>query len=482
MSARQVLSAAACVLASGCAVGPDFHAPAPPVQTAYAPATPTAITAPGSVAGGTQVLSAGAVAGEWWHAFGSPALDALIDRALAANTDLAATRAGLRQARELWLAQRGVLFPTVDAGATTNRVKGSQYLAPVPNNSSFTYSLQTAQVNVGYTLDLFGGNRRSVEQARAQYDAQAYQAQAARITLINTVAATAFQHAALQEQVDRQREVIALQQELLAITRHQLAVGQAAGVDLMAQQAQLAQAQGALPPLEHALAQSHDLLAYLTGQGAADGPLPPLALSQVTLPRDLPLSLPAQLVRNRPDIRAAEANLHAASAGVGIATANRLPQITIGASAGGNSGGWSSLLSAANAFWSAGAGLTQPIFAGGALLHRQRAARAAYDQADAQYRSTVLAAFQNVADTLAALAADAAGLAAAQDTREAARDTLEATARQARDGAVAPTAELQARIALLQADQALAQAQAARLSDTAAFYEALGGGWHSPAG
>ncbi|WP_202804743.1 TolC family protein, partial [Novosphingobium sp. B-7] len=139
-----------------------------------------------------------------------------------------------------WLAQRGVLFPTVDAGATTNRVKGSQYLAPVPNNSSFTYSLQTAQVNVGYTLDLFGGNRRSVEQARAQYDAQAYQAQAARITLINTVAATAFQRAALQEQVDRQRQVIALQQELLAITRHQLAVGQAAGVDLMAQEAQLA--------------------------------------------------------------------------------------------------------------------------------------------------------------------------------------------------------------------------------------------------
>lgn len=482
MSARQVIVAAACVLTSGCAVGPDFHTPARPAQTAYAPATPSAITAPDGVAGGTQVLSAGAVAGEWWHAFGSPALDALIDRALAANTDLAATRAGLRQARELWLAQRGVLFPTVDAGATTNRVKGSQYLAPVPNNSSFTYSLQTAQVNVGYTLDLFGGNRRSVEQARAQYDAQAYQAQAARITLINTVAATALQRAALQEQVDRQRQVIALQQELLAITRHQLAVGQAAGVDLMAQEAQLAQAQGALPPLEHALAQSQDLLAYLTGQGAADGSLPPLALAQVTLPHDLPLSLPAQLVRNRPDIRAAEANLHAASAGVGIATANRLPQITIDASAGGNSGGWSSLLSAANAFWSAGAGLTQPIFAGGALLHRQRAARAAYDQADAQYRSTVLAAFQNVADTLAALAADAAGLAAAQDARRAACDTLETTARQARDGAVAPTAELQARIALLQADQALAQAQAARLSDTAAFYEVLGGGWHSPAG
>lgn len=476
MKPHLLIAAGALALTAGCTVGPDFHQPAPPHETSYAPKTPETLRAPDGVAGGTQTLSAGAPVGEWWRQFGSPDLDALVARALAANTDLAATRAALKQARELWLAQRGVLFPTIDAGASTNRVKGSQYLAPVPNNSSFTYSLQTAQVNVGYTLDLFGGNRRGIEQARAQYDAQHFQADAARITLVNTVVATAVQMAALQDMIEAQRKVIALQAEMLAITRHQLSVGDAAGLDVIGQQAQLAQAQATLPPLEHAWAQNRDLLAYLTGQSAGDAPMPVPKLSAIRLPRDLPLTLPSQLVRQRPDIRAAEANLHAASAGVGVAIANRLPQITLSASAGGNGQGWSNLLSAANSFWSLGAGVSQPIFAGGALLHRQRAAKAAYEQADAQYRSSVLAAFQNVADTLAALQADAAVVTAAVRSHQAASQTLEVTATQARDGAVAPIAVLQARMALFQADETLAQARQARLTDTAALFQALGGG------
>lgn len=477
MKPRILIAASLCALATGCAVGPDFHRPAPPKETTYAPDVARRMAAPDGVAGGTQTLAEGEVVGKaWWPRFGSPALDHLIEQALAANTDLAATRAALRQAREFWLAQRGVLFPAISAGGSSSREKGSQYLAPVPNDSTFTYSLQTAQVNVGYTLDLFGGNRRSVEQARALYDEQAFQADAARITLASNVAATAFQTASLQEQVAAQEQVVALEEQLLTITRHQQAVGEAAGLDVMAQEGQLAQARATLAPLARALAQSRDLLAYLTGRTAADAPLPALHLAEVNLPHALPLTLPAELVRTRPDIRAAEANLHAASAGVGIAIANRLPQITLSASAGGNSGGWSSLLSAANSFWSAGGGIVQPIFAGGSLLHKQRAARAAYEQADAQYRSTVLGAFQNVADTLAALQSDAAALSAAQAARDSAWASLEVARRQERDGAIAPATLLQAKIALLQAEQALAQAQTARLADTAALFQAVGGG------
>lgn len=475
MRMRFFLAAGVCALATGCAVGPDFHAPPPPIETAYTADPTPPMAAPQGLAGGTQTLFPGGGKAQWWHRFGSPELDRLIERALAANTDLAATQASLRQARELWQAQRGVLFPWVQGGASASRVKGSQYLAPVPNDSTFTYSLQTAQLNVGYTLDIFGSNRRSVEQAKALYDAQAYQADAARITLINTVAATAFLNASLSEQVKEQQQIIALEQELLSITRHQLAVGEVSGGDVLAQENQLAQAQAALPPLERALLQSHDLLAYLTGRSAADMPVLALRLEQINLPHDLPLTLPAQLVRTRPDIRAAEANLHAASAGVGIAIANRLPQLTIGASAGGNSGGWSTLLSAANAFWSAGAGVTQPIFAGGTLLHRQRAARAAYDQADAQYRSTVLTAFQNVADTLAALQTDAAAVTAARKTLDSAQAMLELTQRQQNAGASSASAVLGAQMARLQAKQALSQAAATRLSDTAALFQALGG-------
>ena len=236
-----------------------------------------------------------------------------------------------------------------------------------------------------------------------------------------------------------------------------------------------------MPPLRRAQAQTHDLIAYLTGRSAAE-PLPgEVDLDKTALPADLPLSLPSELVRQRPDVRAAEAQLHAASAGVGIAIANRLPQVTLSASAGGASSGWSSLLSATNSIWSVGAGLTQPIFAGGALLHRQRAARALYDQADAQYRSTVLAAFQNVADTLAALRTDAEALRANSAARDAAAASFAVARHQYETGQIAFAGVLSAETALRQAELALVQAQAARLTDTAALFEALGGDWPAAA-
>ncbi|WP_068090175.1 efflux transporter outer membrane subunit [Novosphingobium rosa] len=469
------------ILLGGCAVGPDFHQPAAPRQQAYTPEPIAPMVAPEGLAGGTQQVHNEAVAQDWWHLFGSPQLDALVDRALAANSDLTAARAALDQARESWRAQRGVLFPTVDAGANASRNKSSQYLSAVPGDNSYTYSLQTAQVTVGYTLDLLGANRRGVEQAHAQFDAQRFQTEGARISLINTVAATAFQEASLRSQIAAQARMIAIQSETLEILRRQQAQGQAAGADVLAQEALLAQSRAALPPLQRALAQSRDLLAYLAGGSAGDGPIAGIDLDTVTLPRDLPLSLPSALVRQRPDVRAAEANLHAASAGVGVAIANRLPQLTLSASAGGQSGGWASLLSAANTFWTVGSGITQPIFAGGSLLHKQRAARAAYAQADAQYRSAVLSAFQNVADVLQALQTDAAALDAAVQAQRSAQASLTIARRQLQQGQIAFATMLAAEQTLRQAEQALVQAQTARLTDTAALFEALGGGWRPEA-
>lgn len=478
---RLLVSTGASLLLAGCAVGPNFHAPAAPVQTAYDRDGKDAMAAAAGIAGGTQQWVSGAPHDAWWHAFGSPALDTLIDAALKANSDLAAAQAALKVAHENWLATRGILVPSVDAGLGTSRAKSSQYLSPVLNAPTFSYSLQTAQVNVGYTLDVFGLNRRTVEQARAQYDSQVYQTEAARISLINNVAAAAFQDAALRAQLAAQERMIAIQRETLDILKRQRDVGQAAGADVLAQEAALAQTETALPPLRRASAQTRDLIAYLTGRSAADALPDRVDLAAVALPADLPLSLPSELVRQRPDIRAAEAQLHVASAGVGIAIANRLPQVTLSASAGGSAAGWSNLLSTGNSMWSVGAGITQPIFAGGTLLHRQRAARAAYQQADAQYRSTVLAAFQNVADTLAALRTDADGLRANVAARDTAAASLEVARHQYEQGQTPFASVLAAETALRQAEQGLVQAQVARLTDTAALFEALGGGWQAPA-
>ena len=476
---RLFATTACVVLLNGCAVGPNFHTPGPPIQTTYDRDNTAMMTAPAGVAGGTQRWVGGSPHDGWWHAYGSPALDRLIDEALKANSDLAAAEAALKVAHENWQATRGILAPTVDAGLGTSRAKSSQYLSPVLNASQFSYSLQTAQVSVGYTLDVFGLNRRTVEQSRAQYDGQVYQTEAARISLINNVASAAFVEAALRAQLAAQERMIAIGRETLSILKHQQDVGQTAGADVLAQEAALAQTEAALPPLRRAAAQARDLIAYLTGRSAANALPDTIDLATIALPADLPLSLPSDLVQQRPDIRAAEANLHVASAGVGIAIANRLPQLTLSANAGGSSAGWSNVLSATNSFWSLGAGITQPIFAGGALLHRQRAARAAYDQANALYRSAVLAAFQNVADTLAALRTDADALSATAHARDTAAASLAIAQHQFEQGQTPFASVLTAETALRQAEQALVQAQVARLTDTAALFQALGGGWQT---
>jgi NodT family efflux transporter outer membrane factor (OMF) lipoprotein len=476
---HHAIALTAALLASGCAVGPNFKRPAPPAVSRYTPEPlPPSTTGVDTAGGAAQRFADGQdIPGDWWTLFHSPALNALVAEALKANPDLEAAKAALRAARETYKAQRGAFFPEVDAGYNISRQRASGTLAPPLNSNNDLFTLHTAQVTVGYTLDVFGGVRRQVESARAQAEAQRFQTEAVYLTLTSNVVAAALQAAALRDQIDATRKTIEAARSATKILRRQMAAGQISGGDLALQETALAQAEQALPPLEKQLAQQRDLIADLTGRAPSETPTEQLDLATLTLPANLPVSLPARLVEQRPDIRAAEANLHSASALVGVAIAARLPSLTLSANAGGSATNISNLFSSGATFWSIGAGLAQPVFDGGALLHKQRAAQATLDQAKAQYRSTVLAALQNVADALQALDVDARALAAAAAADQAAARSLAITQRQLELGQVSGPALLAAQQAYQQTAVTLTQAQAARYADTAALFQALGGGW-----
>jgi len=351
----------------------------------------------------------------------------------------------------------------------------------VPTSNAFQYNLYTPQLSISYTPDVWGGNRRAAESLKAQEQAARFQLIAAWNTLASNVAVAAIQLASLQTQVDATTQQVDAATKMLALLRYQYAKGYASRVDLAAQEAQLAQAKAALPPLQKQLAQQRDQLAVLTGQFPSQAPQDRITLDDLHLPGDLPLSLPSQLVEQRPDIRQAQANLHAASAAVGVATAARLPSLTLSADTGSTALVFSKLFTGGTGFWDVAAGITAPIFEGGSLLHQERAAKAAYDESAAQYRSTVLTAFQNVADTLVALDQDAQALQAAANAAQAARLTRDLTQRQLKDGYAGNLQWLAAEQTWQQARSALVQAQANRFADTVALYQALGGGWwHHP--
>jgi NodT family efflux transporter outer membrane factor (OMF) lipoprotein len=463
------LALTALVLA-GCMVGPDFHTPAAPGVGGF--------TARPTDAGPAMRLTEGAdVPGRWWTVYRSPALDALVDQALKANPDAEAAQAALRSARESYYAQKGALWPTVDASYSANRQKTSDTLASPLSNNSELFTLHTLQVTVGYTPDVFGGLRRQAETAKAQADAQRFQTEATYLTLTSNLVAAAIQEAMLRDQVEATRALIKSGCEVLDIMRRQLAAGEIAGADLAAQETAVAQAEQTLPPLEKQLAQTQDQIADLTGRYPSEVGDDGLHLSGLALPADLPLSLPSRLVEQRPDIRAAEANLHAASAQVGVAVAARLPGFTLTAQAGGQASDLARMFSNGNGFWSLTGEVAQPIFQGGALLHRQHAAEAAFDQAKAQYRSTVLSAFQNVADTLQALQADGRALQAADAAQASADKSLAIARRQFSEGEVGAIVVLNAEQAYQQAVVSRLQADAGRYADSAALFQALGGGW-----
>jgi NodT family efflux transporter outer membrane factor (OMF) lipoprotein len=410
--------------------------------------------------------------------FHSTALDALMTQALAANPSLQSAQAALVQARENLYAQEGAFFPDLSATFEPTRNKtATRSVSFAAAQPTPYYTLITAQLAISYSPDLWGGTRRQVQNLVAQAQQQRFQLEATYLTLTSNLVAAAINEASLREQIAATEQIITAETALLAVLQKQYDLGQIAQLDVLAQRTALEQARGTLPPLQKQLAQQRHALASLLGV-PPDRALPQhFTLGDFTLPRQLPVSLPAALVDQRPDMRQAEENLHAASASVGVAIANRLPSLTLSAQGGSQSNFFRQLFASGNGFWTIAATLTQPVFDGGTLLHRARGAWAALDQAEAQYRSTTLAAYQNVADTLAALQTDADALAAAKAAAEAAQASLNIVRLQVSLGQVGYLGILNAQQAALQSDLALIQAKANRLADTTALFQSLGGGW-----
>jgi len=392
---------------------------------------------------------------------------------------LPAAEAALRQARENVYAAQGAFFPTLEASFSPSRNKtATGALSPASASGNPFYSLYTGQVSVSYAPDVFGGTRRQVESLAATAEFQQFQLEAAYLTLTSNVVAAAVQEASLRGQIAATEEIIKIQTGSLDILRKQFELGQVAGADVAAVEATLAQAQATLPPLQKQLAVQRDLLTALVGRLPSQQPAEKFELATLRLPQDLPVSLPSQLVDQRPDVRAAEAQLHAASAQIGVAIAAMLPQFTLTANAGTASNLISQFITTpGTAFWSIGGNVGQTVFDAGTLLHKKRAADAAFDQAAAMYRSTVIAAFQSVADALHALQSDAETLKAASAAERAAFKSLEIARRQLQLGAIGYLGLLTAENTYDTALLALVQAQAARYADTAALFQALGGGW-----
>ena len=473
------LGALGLTLLAGCAVGPDFKRPAAPAVSDYT-ARPLATTVTTTnVAGGEaqRFVKGSDISGDWWTLFHSKPLNELIELSLTNNPDLKAAQAALSVAKENVLAQRGVYYPSVTGSFSASRQKQSELIAPTPNANIFQYNLFTPQVSVSYSPDVFGLNRRTVESVKAQEQNVRFQIIAAYTTLTANVVVTAIQAGAVQAQIDATRQLIDLNSNMVQILQYQYTKGYAGRLDVVAQESQLAQVIATLPPLLKQSAQLRDLLAVLVGRLPNQAPAEKCELSSLQLPEEIPVSLPSQLVAQRPDVLQAEANLHAASAQIGIAIANRLPNITLTADAGSTALSLDKVFSSGTGFWGLGAAATAPLFQGGRLLHQERAAKAAYVQAAEEYRSTVLTAFQNVADTLTALEQDAEGLKEAAAAADDAQITLDLSQRQWQDGYISYLALLSAEQAYQQARINLVQAQANRYADTAALFQALGGGW-----
>ncbi|GAA0721765.1 efflux transporter outer membrane subunit [Dokdonella soli] len=478
-----IVAALFATLCTGCAVGPDYRRPALPATDSYTRAPLPAAIGSTTVGQDEQHLELGAkITREWWTVFASPALNALVQRAFAHNPSIQSAQAVLRQAQENVTAQRGAYFPSVQLGYSPSRQKNAVgTVSPTLTSGEALYTLHTAQLSIAYAPDVFGLNRRTVESLQAQADAQRFQLEAAYLTLASNVVAAAVQEAALRAQIDASKDIIAADTRSLAILRQQAVLGYASGLDVATQETALAQAQQSLPALQKQLEQTRNLLAVLAGSLPSQGGTEDFDLASLQLPQALPLSLPSQLVEQRPDVRAAEAQVHAASAQVGVAVANRLPQFSISAMYGGSSTQFSRMFEDHNKFWGLTGNLAQTVLDFGTLKHRQRAAEAAWQQSAAQYRGVVLTAFQNVADALYALDADARALSAAMQAEAAAEKTLGLVRKQLDLGYVNALVLLNAEQAYQQTKIARIQAQAARFSDTAALVQSLGGSWQSTA-
>ena len=474
--ATPVAAGIAAMLLAGCAAGPDYARPQLNLPERYTSAPPASNEAEGvPLARLSPELD---VPAQWWQAFRSEPLNALVTQSLAGNPTIEAADAALRAAQENEAADRAAFWPSVALGYSPTRQRvASAVASPVSSNASL-YTLHTAQVTVSYTPDVFGGTRRQVEGAKAETEVQRFESLAAKLTLSSNVVTAAITEASLRAQQSATLTIIAGQKEVLQAYRKQLTLGQVAPADVDAQEAALAATEATLPPLDRQLAQQRNLLATLAGRFPSQGVEARFDLDALQLPTELPLTLPSSLVEHRPDVRAAEAQLQAASAAIGVAVAARLPNVTLGVNSYGSSAyRLADLFKSSSLFWTVAASVTQPIFDGGALKHREAAARASFDQAAAQYRATVLAAFQDVANTLEAIDADTRALQAAVKAERTASQSLARTQAQVRLGDASALSLRIAQQAQQQALLNLVQVRALRLTDAAALFQALGGGW-----
>ncbi|AOW25148.1 metal transporter [Sphingomonas melonis TY] len=445
----------------------DAHAPLPAAAT---PATIAPATGP------AQGFTTAPVAADWWTAFGSPQLNALVAEALARNNDIAVAEASLRQARELAGAAGGQALPQIDGSYQAERTRVSNALSPaVADQNQQLYTLHTAQVAVSYPVDLFGGVRSKIRSARAQAEVQRHRLDAARASVVANLVQAIVQRAVLADQVEAAQIAIAVNRDILKSQVQRQRLGAIGAADVATQQTALATAEGALPPLVRQEAHQRVVIAALLGRPAGD-PLPALpTLASLQLPTSLPAVLPSDLVARRPDVRAAAAQLEGAGADVRTAIAARLPSITLSGTAGGSAQRFGDMFKDGNPFWTLIGGLTQPIFHAGALRHQQRAAEAALDGAKAQYRTAVLTAFGDVSDALTGLATDGVALDAATRASDASNRALTFARRQLALGGVDSLVLLNATAADAQARAQLVQAKGARLSDTVALFLASGG-------
>jgi NodT family efflux transporter outer membrane factor (OMF) lipoprotein len=472
---------------AACAAGPNFKRPAPPGDQGYGSAPIRGQTAATKgLGGGAQRFVVGMdIPAEWWTLFRSPPLTRLVEQSLRANPDVAAARAALRQARELDASQRGTFFPQVQAGFSATRAKNA--IATISNPTSLPqsdayYNLYTPQVSVSYMPDIFGGTRRAAEATRAQAESARFELEATYVTLSSNVVVTAVGEASLRGQIEVTEQLLALQHRLTQTVRGERKLGTASDLDLLTQETAEAQTAAALPVLRKELGQTRDALTALLGRLPAEEPAETFHLQDLTLPHVLPVTLPSRLVEQRPDVRSAEENLHTASAEAGVALTDMLPQLELTADTGSAALEIGKLFSPYTGFWTVGASLSQTLFQGGALVHRRRAADAALDEAAAQYRAAVILACQNVADALRALQADAQALKDSAVAEHAAKAAFVLAQRQYKLGAVSFVTVLAAEQTFEQAELTLIQAQAARFADTAALFQALGGGWWNGGG
>lgn len=506
---KQFAITLACSALAGCTVGPDYQRPELPNSNAYT--TSFGQTAAGQTLTGasdaSQRLAVGQdISKDWWTLFRSPSLNTLIEQAFVASPTIEIAQRALNVAQQNVYAQQGYFFPTVQANYLPTRTKlagnlggnspgvqgdgtyiGAYQGIPAnqggtaPYNGSTVFNFHTAQLTVGFTPDIFGLNRRAVESLQAQTEAQKFQLQAAYITLATNVVAAAVQDGMLRKQLEITKDMLTANETAVALVKRQQKSGFASALDLSLQESALGQVKQLLPPLQKQFEQNRDLIKVLAGR-TQDQDVPAFTLDSFKLPEELPLTLPSQLVEQRPDIRAAEQLLRAANAQIGVARAARFPQLSLSGGLGGTASNFNQMFWAGSGgFFDLALNLAQPILDGGTLMRREYAATEAQKQAAAQYRLTVITAFQNVADTLHAIQADADASKIVGDLTVAAKKTYDLSARQHANGYLDRLALINSQQTYRQALLNSAQTQASRLGNTAALFQALGGGWWNKA-